>query len=204
MRHDVGERDVLQHLLAGGRVQGDLAVPQLGDPRAAVHPDAVRRQDLLEALVRSGEPQRRGSGQDEMDVEVAEHAGAAPVVARHEERQAPSPRTARAQEDSEEHASGAQVPQDWPDRGRGVVVEGRGGPAGGVGVREAGRRVPVLVQPGAHDQRGRADAAPRPGDDGGSLGVDGDHLVADRVQPSGSTSSAGPLRSGMPASPAPT
>ena len=151
------------------------------DGRLAVDADVVRRQRLLQPRVRAVEAQRRGAGEHQVHIDVVQHAGAAPVVAGHEERLERGRAARRGLgRHGEDHPPGLQPAERGPHPRGGVVVEGRRGPPGVVRLAKAGGGVPVLVEAGAHHQRPAGEAAPGPGVDGHRGGVDRDDLVSQR------------------------
>ncbi len=162
--HHVGVGEVVDLHLALGRRDGDPALADPCDPSVAHDPHAVRRQHPLQPLVGSRQPHDGRAGQDQLHVEVVQHPRTTPVVAGHEQG-LQGGRTARRglRGHREQHASRGQPREGGPHpRGR-LDDEGRPRPPCGVGVRQAGSGVPVLLEPGADDERRAADPPTVPG-----------------------------------------
>ncbi len=115
-----------------------------------------------------------------MHLEVMQHVGAPPVVARHEQRlEGGRAAGSRLRRHGEDHPATSQVSQRRPHRGGGLHHERRPGPAGGVGVRQTWRGVPVLLEAGGDHQRAAAELAPVAQGHAQGAGVDGHDPVLD-------------------------
>jgi hypothetical protein len=101
------------------------------------------------SLSAAGTPRGVGPGEDQVDVEVLQHPGAPPVIARHEERlECGRSAGSGLGWHGEEHPACGQVTERGPHAWSAVDDEARPGPAGCVGLRQPGCGFPVLSSPG--------------------------------------------------------
>ena len=159
---------------------------QAGHRRVPVHLDVVRRQDPLQPRVRTAEPERRGPGQDQVDLDVREHPRSPPVVAGHEERLERC-RSARRGlgRDGEDDPPGAQAAQRGQTRAAVSSSKLEAAQPSAYASASPGVAAQSSSRPGADDQRGGGDVPAAPGGDRWRRRVDGDDLVADGRAPVG-------------------